>query len=453
MGRFSVRMRCFAVALGLAALLLAACTEKERGTASVSVVPKALTGVVLPEKPADYDIPLDINFDNKIRLLGVDVSPKPLKPGLPYSLTLTFEALAPISEDYEFFGHFEPRRKKLKARVKMDHPLTAGKYPPRQWKPGQIIRDTYRAKMPAEFPDDKGVLWGGLYLGDTRLPVVGEKSVPVDKQARARLAVLEVEKTRISPRKLTVYRAIDPIVPDGKLTEKSWERATSTGYFRRYDGDGPADPRTLAKFLWDDTHLYIAFVAEDDDIWTTYTQHDDPLYKEECVEVMIDADGSGQTYFEFQVNAANAGYDASFESRRTGRDLAWNSGMRHGVHVEGTLNKRDDRDNRWTVEIAIPLSAIRDAANIPPKAGDLWRLNVYRLEKPREGGTRGSMWSPTLVGDFHVLERFGVIEFSGTPVDKRPSRKVAELKQYESPRYNKTDAAQDAAAEDAPEKP
>ena len=41
-------------------------------------------------------------------------------------------------------------------------------------------------------------------------------------------------------------------------------------------------------------------------------------------------------------------------------------GLKTAVHIDGTLNKDDDVDNGYSVEVAIPLASIPDFGDIPP---------------------------------------------------------------------------------------
>ena len=53
-----------------------------------------------------------------------------------------------------------------------------------------------------------------------------------------------------------------------------------------------------------------------------------------------------------------------------------------GTHIDGTINNPNDVDKGWTVEIIIPLSAMKDWRNGTslPKAGDKWRIDFSRVE-------------------------------------------------------------------------
>ena len=75
---------------------------------------------------------------------------------------------------------------------------------------------------------------------------------------------------------------------------------------------------------------------------------------------MIDADGNGRTYIELQVAPNGNIFDTYLPSPRRYEDtidpkmkpFSWNSKLVAKVHVDGTLNKRDDKDKGWTVELA-----------------------------------------------------------------------------------------------------
>ena len=59
--------------------------------------------------------------------------------------------------------------------------------------------------------------------------------------------------------------------------------------------------------------------------------------------------------------------------------------------------------------MAIPFARLT-GARVPPKKGDQWRFNLYRLDG-RAGAAGRQAFSPLFVGDFHHLPRFGLAEF------------------------------------------
>jgi len=85
------------------------------------------------------------------------------------------------------------------------------------------------------------------------------------------------------------YRAAKPIVIDGKLDDASWEGAVSVDLALAYAGGEPQQ-RTTAKLLWDDDYLYVSFYCIDSDIWGITTERNKAIYRQEVVEVFVDAD-------------------------------------------------------------------------------------------------------------------------------------------------------------------
>lgn len=72
---------------------------------------------------------------------------------------------------------------------------------------------------------------------------------------------------------------------------------------------------------------------------------------------------------------------------------------------------RDDQKEIWNVEIAIPFSEFITAENIPKKRGERWRVNLYRIDRPKDGRDEYTAWSPTGEMNFHLPEKFGELIF------------------------------------------
>ena len=236
-----------------------------------------------------------------------------------------------------------------------------------------------------------------------------------------------------------VQRALEPVVVDGKLDEFSWERAHQINRFERIlnEYDEVLFP-TRAKMLWDSDYFYFAFVCQDADMWAIYDQEDDPMWSEEVVEIFIDPDGDGKRYLELEVNPLNAVVDLLIYSVspewHSSKD--WDiAGLKTAVQAHGTVNDSLALDWGWTAEIAIPWAALADSVTGGgrPTAGDVWRLNLYRIE--RKGGrnlksrlndlaasdslqqhyheqTEYTAWSETYQRGFHHPARFGAVQFA-----------------------------------------
>lgn len=231
------------------------------------------------------------------------------------------------------------------------------------------------------------------------------------------LALLVSCQTRLC-RDPTVWQPIEYVAPkvaapprlDGALDDAAWQAAPWTEPFRFSNRNESPRQRTRARLVWDDTTLYVAFEVEDDEIVTPYERDDDPLYQSEVVELFVDADRDGATYDEIELSPADRLFDARFPARRRGMDLAWRSGTRHAVRVDGTVNDATDRDRGWTAELAVPLASLSAVPRLPPQPGDRWRMNLYRLDHGR-GGVQGQAFSPVMANDFHNLPKFGTLVF------------------------------------------
>lgn len=181
--------------------------------------------------------------------------------------------------------------------------------------------------------------------------------------------------------------------------------------------------------LWDDDFFYIAAELEEPHVWGTLTAHDSVIFHDNDFEVFVDPNGDSHEYFEFEINALNTGWDLFLPKpyKDGGRaDNGWEiPGLRTAVHVRGSLNDANDRDEGWSVEIAIPWKAFGNEArtSLPPKPADTWRVNFSRVEWQHEvsGGkyarVKGTkednwVWSPQGKINMHLPEHWGYVRFS-----------------------------------------
>ena len=184
---------------------------------------------------------------------------------------------------------------------------------------------------------------------------------------------------------------------------------------RNQDG---AQPRfsTTARLLWDDACLYVGYHCEDTEIYGTMTGRDDPLWEEEVVEIFIDATRDQISYVEIEGSPLNTLLDLFVLNRAPypARYLFdWDSeGIRHAAYVDGDPRHRGTQDRSWSVEIAIPWADFLTAPRLPPAAGDVWRVNLYRIDQ-FQGEQELYAWSPTRCETFHVPASFGELAFAG----------------------------------------
>jgi hypothetical protein len=186
-------------------------------------------------------------------------------------------------------------------------------------------------------------------------------------------------------------------------------QTTEVHLVKTTDGSKP-QWATKVELGWLKTRLLVRWECEDPDIWCSMRERDMPLYEEEVVEVFIaPGEGDPHHYFEFEVNPDGTLWDGEILSPNLSREgmvsrEEWNS---------QTLDWsawRDDRYGRWGGEMSIPLDELAPEG-IPP----VWRLNVYRIERPQAGKAEFSAWAPTMKtpADFHVPRMFGRLRLAG----------------------------------------
>jgi hypothetical protein len=177
------------------------------------------------------------------------------------------------------------------------------------------------------------------------------------------------------------------------------------------DGSRPARQQTRASIAATSTALEVRFLCDDRDPWGTLEDRDDPLWSEECVEVFLAAgDADPVEYFEFELSPPGVLFDARIRNptghrRDMSADTRWNC-----AGLEG-MARTDAASHRWRAELRIPWGGLGFPDSVPRS----WRLNVFRIDRPRDGRPHEfSCWVPTLTDppDFHVPSRFGFLEIA-----------------------------------------
>jgi len=187
---------------------------------------------------------------------------------------------------------------------------------------------------------------------------------------------------------------------DGVLDDKAWKGKRLKGAMLNVYTSKVAKVQSRIYVTYDDKYLYIAFdldepqpakmVARQTD---PVADHDGLVWEDDSVEIFLDpADGKkGPIYFHLMGNSKNVLYDAQV------KDHTWESRTRLVAKVH---------KDRWTVEMAVPLSDLGVAKS--PK-GKTWLANFCR-NRQVTGETEDTSWSD--VGEeFHRWERYGHITF------------------------------------------
>ena len=214
----------------------------------------------------------------------------------------------------------------------------------------------------------------------------------------------------------TVHRADGSVQIDGKLDDLAWRNATNFENFKFPWWKSGKREQTVARMLWDDRYLYVAYQCSDAWVSAVQTEHDSPVYQDDCVELFTAPNPKRpQDYFNIEMNVNGAILDQHHpDGPGKVKGPNWKAqGILIATTVDGTLNDDSDTDKGWILEVAIPFTNFAAVSGQQrPRDGDVWHLNLNRL-----GGKTNiqhSQWSPgtTARPAFHAPDTFGRVTFS-----------------------------------------
>jgi hypothetical protein len=204
----------------------------------------------------------------------------------------------------------------------------------------------------------------------------------------------------------------------GKLDDPLWQDAGSVTLPDAITGESGRF-LTEVRALYNDDYLYVGFRCEDDYAWGTVTERDGPIWNEECVEVFLNPANVAHQYYEINVSPKNVIFDSVILNRRTADKPdetfigleTWNpEGLVTATSIDGEADQ-PGKARGWSAEYAIPLDELIGATNTPPRSGDRWRVNFYRIDSPQKDQREHYAWSQTGKAAFHLPWRFGTLKF------------------------------------------
>ncbi len=413
----------------LTALALTACVGGSNENSKQDK--ERLQGFVLSSAP-EFPIKLDINFDDKITLLGARVDPAgKVSPGQKVKVTMYWRCNKSPGDGWLLFTHVLDGSGERILNIDNVGPLREWKgsrqaLPPGNWDAGKIYVDEQEFTVPADVKTSKIQFTTGIWKGNDRLKI---KSGPADRENKARVVEIETSvaarpavpsTTGVPELRVDKLEKGTKITIDGKLDEAAWKTAVTAGPFVDVKTGGPNTTFPVngsVKVLWDDTHMYLGFDVKDPDVVGGFDKKakDPHLWTKDAVEIMIDPDGDGDNkdYYEIQINPQNLVFDTRFDEYNKPKTEPdgpfghqdWSANLKSAVTVNGTLDKSEDKDEGYVVEVAIPWKSFDKARQAPPKVGDTWRMNFYAMQN-----NGGVAWSPILgQGNFHKASRFGKV--------------------------------------------
>jgi hypothetical protein len=137
--------------------------------------------------------PVQAELGDRIMLLGYRLEPgtdKPMGPDQEGTLTLYWQALAPINGNYTVFVHVADSDEQI--RGQHDGQPVGGTYPTGEWQPGEIVVDRHPIQISPAAPPGMYRLLVGMYDGSTGQRLAAKGPSGVRDQDRITLATLLV---------------------------------------------------------------------------------------------------------------------------------------------------------------------------------------------------------------------------------------------------------------------
>lgn len=177
----------------------------------------------------------------------------------------------------------------------------------------------------------------------------------------------------------SVYQTLIPPSIDGNLSEIAWLSAGALQTFQNPMGTETAENPTDIYLLWDPKYLYIGIRAhiQDNQIpRISQTQHDSPIWEDECVEILFDKTPESFSYSHLIINPIGGLFDQWVTKEgfpnfrfvpsnikreqvddsvvRFQGDSTWNSDAIVATKIYA---------NYWSLEIAIPHKTKENSTN------------------------------------------------------------------------------------------
>ena len=214
-----------------------------------------------------------------------------------------------------------------------------------------------------------------------------------------RKALTETETNPFSDSAQPVPQVAKAPIIDGNLSEIVWQTAAVLSPFQNPDGTDVPSNSTETFLMWDAENFYVGVKAYVSDAFLPYisqTQHDSPIWEDECIEILIDPNPKTDVYYHLVINPISAYFDQrvntpgdpSFQfaphdvqvtlNRKTmqtafNADRAWNSEAKVASQISTTF---------WSLEIALPRKILEPSPEMDSQSvssvKSRWLFNIHR---------------------------------------------------------------------------
>ncbi len=330
--------------------------------------------------------PLDVTFSDRVRLLGYDLgATDPVTPGDRVTVTWYWACVAPVERGWQLFTHLDDAEG---PRTSVDHEgEVRARWQPEHWRVGEYVRDEQTFTVPEGWRGRRLRVHVGLWRDAERMEPAPRSATDGDRRARAfdlDVRIPALEQT------LRVARARGPVRVDGRATDAAWRDAAITPLTL----DSP--PPWSVRLLWDAEALYALFEADDANVQGG-PPGDGDLAASDAVRLLV-ADALDAAHAtELAVTPRGRRVRLSVRANGASESLPDDVPWRAAVAVRGTLDRPNDRDRGYVIELAVPWRALGLSA---PQAGQAWFGNAAAHDADAGG------WHPWIADrDYDGLRR------------------------------------------------
>ena len=205
----------------------------------------------------------------------------------------------------------------------------------------------------------------------------------------------------------------DDFTVTGDGSTPAWQKTGWTTMARLPGGKLPYDARF--KMLYSPKGVYVVMTGSDRKLSATNDRDFADLWHEDVFEFFLWPDERQSVYLEYEISPLDhelailvPNFDHTFMGWRP-----WHYDgprkIQKAVAVSGGPAKSGAAISGWTAEVFVPYALLKPLPNVPPRPGDHWRANFYRVDYDEHPSTSWS-WTP-VDGTFHEYEKFGTLVF------------------------------------------
>lgn len=211
-------------------------------------------------------------------------------------------------------------------------------------------------------------------------------------------------------------------IENGSAVNKDWNeshwKSIKPLQVSNYMGEKPEHfPETAAKIAYNDEAIYVLFKVEDRYVRSVYTEHQDPVYKDSCVEFFFTPGTDVSAgYFNLEMNCSGTMlFHHQIIPRQDAVSIHENDIQQIEVRTSlpSVVEPEIKEELTWTVGYRIPFSILKKYHVFDdPVPGTIWRANFYKCGD-ETSHPHWLTWAPIDLPepDFHRPEFFGEIIF------------------------------------------